>query len=264
MFKLGIVTYQIAENWNLDALLEKLIGLELEGVELRTGHAHGVESNLSKQARAEVKRKFADTPVKLVGLGSAFDYHTPDQEELKQTIEATKEYVLLAKDVGAEGVKVRPNAFPPEIQREQTIEQIGKSLREIGEFAGENGVKIRLEVHGPETGHPPFIRQMLDIAGHSNVYACWNSNQTDMDETGSIDGNFNLLKDKIELVHIHHLPSKLWDYPYKRLFFLLKDAGYDGFCLAEISASSDPDTVLLYYRELFFELSGSASRPTGE
>ncbi len=264
MLKPGIVTYQIARNWDLDALLKKLIDLELEGVELRTGHAHGVESNLSKKARVEVKSKFADTPVKLVGLGSAFDYHTPDQEELQRIIEETKEYILLAKDVGAEGVKVRPNAFPPEIQREQTIEQIGKSLRKIGEFAGENGVKIRLEVHGAETSHPPFIRQMLDIAGHSNVYACWNSNQSDMDENGSIDGNFNLLKDKIELVHMHHLPRKPRYYPYKRFFSLLKGGGYDGFCLAEISESLDPDTVLLYYRELFLELSGSACRATGE
>lgn len=248
MIKLGIVTYNIAKDWDLDTILAKCEELEIDGVELRTTHAHKVETDLSATQRTEVKKKFADSPTTLVGLGSTFDYHTPDPDKLKADIEGTKQYSILARDVGAQGVKVRPNAFPDGVPKEKTIEQIGTSLREVGAFAEEHGVKIRLEVHGKETNHPPYVKQMLDVADHPNVYACWNSNPTDCDENGRIDAHLDMLKDKIGLVHINRLYS---GYPYPRLLAGLKSVEYDGFCLAEIQASEDADTVLRYYRTLF-------------
>ena len=248
MLKLGIVTYQIAQDWDLETIIKKCSELGYEGVELRTTHNHKVEVNLSDEERKEVKKKFADSSVKLVGLGSAFEYHSPDKEELRKNIEGTKEYVKLAADVGAEGVKVRPNAFPEGISREKTIEQIGLSLKEVSSFGADYGIKIRLEVHGRETCHPPYIKKMLDVANHPNLYACWNSNMADLDKNGSIENNFNLLKERIGLVHI----NELWnEYPWEKLFSLLKDSGYDGFCLAEIPQSPEPERLLRYYLALF-------------
>jgi len=246
--KLGIVTYQIAADWDIDTIIEKCKKLGYEGVELRTGHKHGVETTLSKQEREDIKKKFQESNIKLVGLGSAFEYHSPDKEELRKNIEGTKEYIILAKDVEAEGVKVRPNAFPENVPREKTIEQIGMSLREVSSFASDYGIKIRLEVHGPETSHPPYIKQMIDIANHQNLYICWNSNMTDIDETGSIEKNFNLLKDKIDICHINELCN---EYPWIELFKLLNGINFNGFCLAEIQASSEPDRLLSYYKALF-------------
>jgi hypothetical protein len=107
-------------------------------------------------------------------------------------------------------------------------------------------------VHGAGTAHPPAVARMLAVADHPNVYACWNSNMTDLDETGSIDKHFSLLRDRIDVCHI----TSLWnEYPWARLFTLLRAAGFGGFCLAEIPASSDPETVLKYYRRLFMALS---------
>ncbi|MGC8977435.1 MAG: sugar phosphate isomerase/epimerase family protein [Candidatus Ratteibacteria bacterium] len=246
--KLGIVTYMIAAEWDVDTIIKKLEELGYEGVELRTQHKHGVESNLSKKERQEIKKKFENSKVKLVGLGTCFEFHSPDKNELKRNIEGSKQYIILAKDVGAEGVKVRPNAFPEGIPREKTIEQIGKSLKEISSFASDFGVKIRLEVHGKETSNPVYIKQMVDIADHPNLYVCWNSNMTDIDETGSIEKNFNLLKDKIDIVHI----NELWnDYPYLELFKLLKNINFKNFCLAEIPYNPEPERLLKYYKALF-------------
>ena len=246
--KLGIVTYMIAAEWNLDTIIKKCEELGYKGVELRTNHKHKVESNLTKKEREEVKKKFENTNVKLVGLGTCFEFHSPDKDELKKNIEGAKEYVLLARDVGAEGIKVRPNAFPEGIPKEKTIEQIGNSLREISAFAYDYGVKIRLEVHGKETSKPIYIKKMIDIADHPNLYVCWNSNMTDIDETGSIENNFNLLKDKIEIVHI----NELWnEYPWLTLFRLLKKINFEGFCLAEILSNPEPERILRYYKALF-------------
>ncbi len=246
--KLGIVTYNIAKDWNLDTIINKCSELGYQGVELRTTHGHGVEVGLSRAEKQNIRKRFEDSSVGLIGLGSAFEYHSSTGKELRKNIEGTKEYMRLARDVGAEGIKVRPNAFLKGVSREKTIEQIGLSLRECGEFAADYGIKIRLEVHGIETRHVPYIKQMMDICEHPNVYVCWNSNLTDMDKSGSIKDNFNLVKDKIDTVHI----SELWtEYPYKELFSLLKNMEYEGFCLAEIPDSPDPDRVLQYYKKLF-------------
>jgi sugar phosphate isomerase/epimerase len=206
-----------------------------------------VEVGLGAAERKEIRRRFEDSPVKLAGLGSAFEYHAADPAALKQNIEGTKEYVRLARDVGAPGVKVRPNGFPEGVPRERTIEQIGRSLRECGAFAKDCGVQIRLEVHGRETCVPAHIRAMMDAAAHDNVFVCWNSNATDVIE-GSVRRNFDLLKDRISLVHINELHAA---YPWRELFHLLRWHGYGGYCLAEIPGSPDAERLMRYYRALF-------------
>src|SRR3954466_11080790 len=251
--KLGIVTYNIAKDWDVPTIIKNCAETKFQGVELRTTHKHGVEVNLSKEQRAEVKKRFADSPVELMGLGSAFDYHTPDQTKLRADIAATKEYIILAQDVGATGVKVRPNGLPKGVPKEKTLEQIGKSLRELGEFGAEHGQQIRLEVHGAETQFPPNIKTILDVADHKNVGACWNSNQTDLDGEG-FEHNFNLLKKKIFSVHMRDL--YLDEYPFRKLLADLKDTGFSGYCLAEISESSDPLRVMRYFRSLWLVYQG--------
>jgi len=246
--KLGTVTYNLAKDWDVETLIKNCAEAKFQGVELRTTHAHKVEVNLSKQERADVKKRFADSPVELMSLGSAFDYHTTDQSKLRKDIEATKEYIVLAHDVGASGVKVRPNGLPKEVPVEKTLEQIGKSLRELGEFGAGYGQQIRVEVHGAGTALLPHIRTMMDIANHKLVGVCWNSNPTDLDGDG-FDHNFNLVKNKIFTVHMRDL--HLEDYPFRKLFAGLNESGFQGYCLAEIPDSKDPVRLMKYYRSLW-------------
>src|SRR6185503_10085543 len=166
-----------------------------EGVELRTSHAHKVEVDLSPAQRQSVRERFQNSKVELMGLGSAFDYHTPDQQKLRKDITATKEYIILAHDVGATGVKVRPNGLPKEVPVEKTLEQIGRTLRELGEFGKDHGQMIRLEVHGTGTSLLLNIKRIIDAAAHASVGVCWNSNPTDLDGAG-FDHNFDLVKNK--------------------------------------------------------------------
>ena len=246
--QLGTVTYNLAMDWDIATIIKNCTEAKFEGVELRTTHKHGVEVTLSKDQRAEVKKRFADSPVKLWSLGSAFDYHTVDQAKLKKDIATTKEYIALAHDVGATGVKVRPNGLPKEVSAEKTLEQIGRSLRELGEFSDGLGQQIRVEVHGPGTSSLANIKRMMDVANHKQVGVCWNSNPTDLDGDG-FDANFNLVKDKIFTVHLRDL--YLEDYPFRKLFARLNETGFTGFCFAEIPPSTDPVRVMKYFRSIW-------------
>lgn len=246
-YHLGLVTYNLAQDWDIETIIKNCTATRFEGVELRTGHRHGVEVGLSAEKRAEVRKRFADSPVRLMGLGSAFDFHTPDQAKLRKDIEATKEYIVLAQDVGASGVKVRPNALPKEVPEEKTLEQIGNSLNELGDFARDHGQVIRLEVHGQQTSQVPRIRKIMQVASHPQVGVCWNSNQSDLD--GGFDHNFDLLKEKIFSVHMRDI--YLEEYPFRKLLRRLNETGFTGFTLAEIPPSSDPVRVMHYFRSLW-------------
>ena len=246
--KLGLVTYNMAKDWDVPTIIENCAATGFQGVELRTTHAHNVEVNLSANERQEVRKQFEDSSIELAGLGSAFDYHSTEIEEVRQNIEGTKQYAQLAGDVGAPGVKVRPNGLPEGVPAEKTLTQIGLSLRECGEFAKNLGVQIRLEVHGRETSHVPHIRTIMEIADHSNVFVCWNSNPGEV-EDGSVENNFNLVKEWIRLVHINELHRR--EYPWRELFTLLQASGYEGYTLAEIPGSSDPVRMMNYYRALW-------------
>jgi sugar phosphate isomerase/epimerase len=255
--KLGLVTYNIAASWDLDTILRVCTDTGLTGVELRTTHAHGVEVSLSAAQRRDVARRFADSPVRLVGLGSIFEYHSPDPAELRRQIEGTKAYVRLAADVGADGVKVRPNTLPEGVPVERTLQQIGRALDEVATAAAEVGIEIRMEVHGRGTSLPPHLATIMAVATHPNAKVCWNSNPSDLDAAGCLEPNFRLLAGRIGLVHINRMHC---GYPYAELFRLLKTARYEGFCLAEIPEAGDvaAATEFLHYYHLCFELLGGA------
>jgi len=246
--QLGTVTYNIAKDWTLDEILKKLEALKFLGVELRTGHKHGVEVTLNAAQRREVRRKFAESGIELAGLGSAFEYQSADPAEVRKNVQGTKEYVRLAHDIGAPGVKVRPNGIPRGEALDPTLRRIGAALHDVGEDAAGFGVEIRVEVHGAVTQDLPNLARIMAHADPPNVFACWNSNPTDV-VGGTIKDNFALVAPRIREVHLRDLTDE--GYPWRELFALLTRSGYQGYTLAEIPESPDPDRVLRYFRALW-------------
>jgi len=229
--RLGLVTYLWGKDMDLATLVKSCEDSGLEGVETRTQHAHGVEPSLSKAQRAEVKQRFADSPVTLVGYGSNAQYHEADPAKVKHNIELTKQYIHLMHDCGATGVKVKPNGFPKDASREKTIKQIGKALNEVAAYGADYGQEIRVEVHGRGTSELPVMKAIFDIADHPNAGVCWNSNNADLEGEG-LKHNFNLVKDRLaDTVHIREL--NMGDYPYQELFNLFVGIGYSGWILLE-------------------------------
>ncbi len=248
--KLGIVTYNIAKDWDIPTIIKNCGETQFDGVELRTGHAHGVELTLTSAQRSDVKKRFADSPLKIVQLGSTYEFHSTDPAEVRKNIEGCKQYIKLAQDVGAPAVKVRPNGLQTKagIPVEKTLEQIGKSLAELGKTASDFGVEIRLEVHGAGTSRVDYIQKIMEAANHPLVTVNWNSNQTDL-EGGKLSQNFTRVAAKIRSVHMRDL--FLEEYPWRDLMRLLTGIGFSGYCCAEIPESTDALRVMRYYRALF-------------
>ncbi len=246
---LGLVTYNWGKDWDLPTLLRNCEQTGFGAVELRTTHRHGVEPSLSPAQRRQVAQRFADSPVVLAGLGTACEFHSPNPAVLRRNLKLAEQFVVLCHDVGGGGIKVRPNALVPGVPQEKTIEQIGQALNRLARFGHNYGVQIRLEVHGRGTSRLPVIAQILQVADHPNLTVCWNSNPTDLAPPG-LEANFRLVAKRLgQVVHIHDLIS---DYPWLKLFRLLKQVRYQGWLLVEEGRpTADPIRVMKYYRALW-------------
>jgi sugar phosphate isomerase/epimerase len=248
-FHLGLVTYNLAADWDLETIIRNCEATDFQGVELRTTHQHGVEPSISKLRRAEVKRRFADSRVRLVSLGTTCEYQSPDASTVEKNIEETRRWCELADDLGCLGVKVRPNGLPDGVPREQTLDQIGRALAKCGDAARDHGVEIWMEVHGQGTQLPPNAHRILTVADHASVGACWNSNPTDV-ESGSVQKAFGLLRPWIRSCHINNLDNRA--YPWHELFSLLGSINFDRYTFAEVAQPScEPLRFMSYYRALW-------------
>ena len=257
-FKLGMVTYNTGAQWDLPTLLKVCKNTGIAAVECRTTHKHGIEPSLNAAQRAEVKKQFAGSGVVFWGCGSTCEFHATDSAVVKKNIETCKEFVELVHDLGGTGVKVRPNGLPKGVSTEKTLEQIGKALIECGKAAEGFGVDICVEVHGGGTQEPANIKTIMEHCGHKSVGITWNSNPPDVKD-GSVKWSFDMLKPWLKSCHINDLyKDHTGAYPYRELFGLLREHGYDRYTMIEVG-KTPPDVAtgeefLRYYKALWTEL----------
>lgn len=257
----GLVTYMWGADWDLPTLLANCTTAGVTGVELRVEHAHGVDVSLSAAQREEVRNRFEKGRVALLGMGTNFEFHSPDPAELKKNLEGAKAFLQLSHDVGGSGVKVKPNQLPKEVPVEKTLEQIGKALAELGDAGLGFGQEIRLEVHGgvSDLGH---IKTIMEVADHPGVRVCWNSNDEDLKGEG-IEANFAKVQPYLgKTVHIREVNEGA--YPYPALAELLVKADYQGWvCLEARTKPADRVVALAEQRRLFMEMVQKARQAAG-
>jgi hypothetical protein len=248
--KLGFVTYLWGKDWDQDTLIKNLTDSKIHGVELRVDHAHGISPKLTKEERILVKKKFQDSPVVIVGMGTNQQYDYPEPDKLRESVEQTKAFFQLSRDIGGLGVKVKPNQFRAGITHEKTIEQIGLALNELAKYGADMGQKLRLEVHGNETQEITNIKAIMDVANHPNATVCWNCNPEDL-HGGGLEANFNLVKARFgDTCHVRELNDPT--YPYQDLMHLFMKNNYMGWILLECRTDpADKVKALIEQREIF-------------
>jgi len=239
--RFGFTTYQWGKDWDVPTLIANCSKARAFGVELRTSlsYAHGVELDLNSRQRREVKKRFDDSAVSLVGVATSERFDSPDPTKLKAAIENTKAYIKLSRDIGGSGVRVFPNSFHDGVTRQKTIEQIGSSLNIVGAFADDYGQQVRLEAHG-SAGELPTIKAIMDHVVQPSVRVKLNSDKRDTKDKG-FEHNFDLVKHFLgDTLHLHNLKDT--EFPYQLQMDLLVRMGWSGWQLLEVS-DKVPDRV---------------------
>ncbi len=247
--RLGFVTYLWGQDWDLPTVIANCEKSGILGVELRVEHKHAVTTSMTADQRKEVRKRFKNSPVVFVGMGTNEQYDNPDPAKVAQAIENTKAFVKLSYDCGGSGVKVKPNQFHPNVPKEKTLEQIGKSLNIVGKYAADFKQQIRLEVHG--TCAPlPNIKTIMEFADHPNVTVCWNSNDEDLQGEG-LEKNFAMVSKRFgDIAHVREL--NIGKYPYQKLMDLFVGIDYKGWILLEArTAPKDRIAAMIEQKQVF-------------
>ena len=238
----GFTTYIWGREWDIPTLIANCTDLKAYGLEMRVEmkSAHGVELDLDAAKRREVKKRFAESPVKVLGLGTGECFDYIDTEELKRSIEKGKRYAELSHDIGGRGIRVFPNDFHKDVPQEKTIEQIAKGVNDLARSAAGYGQLIRLENHG-SAGRLKTLKLNSDAKDAAD---------------GAFEENFKLVKNRLgDTLHAHELASP--DFPYQLQCNLLMDVGWTGWWLPELDnppAAADRMAGLKQQRRLWDQL----------
>lgn len=240
--KLGLTTYMIGSKWTIPELIEFLPRFGIFGVELRTDmkFAHGIELASGKAARAEVAKRFADSPVRLAGVACGERFDSPDAGKLGRAVERTKELLQFCADLGAPGLRVFPNDFQKDVPQEKTLEQIAGALKKLAPEAASLGVELRLEAHG-SAGLLPHLETIAKAVGDPGVRVILNSDFRDTQGEG-LAANLEKVGHALAgTVHIHDLTAQNYTEAkfYETQFAFLKRIGWNGFCMLEIGDKPD-------------------------
>jgi sugar phosphate isomerase/epimerase len=258
--RFGFTSYQWGKDWDIPTMIANCTKAKVYGVELRTSdnYAHKLELTSPAAQRAEARKRFADSPVKLVGIASAERFDWPDPAKLKAAIEAAKAHLQLSHDVGASGVRVFPNQFQKDVPKEQTLAQIARAVNEVGVAAERLGQEVRLEAHG-NVGELPNLRTIMDQVRSPAVRIKLNSDARDTQGLG-FEKNFELVRPFLgHTVHLHNLKDE--KFPYQLQVNLLYRAGWDGWALLEVT-DKVPDRVvaLAEQREIWDRMVAKAAQ----
>lgn len=251
--KLSWMTYGVLKELSRQDLLQTLSDHGVEGVEFRTdlGHGHGVEASIDDAERRQVVADFGAAGIEIMSIATGNRYHDVDASDLRDQIEQTKVRMDLAADLGAPRVRVFGNNFPKEVPKERTIAQVADALQELCAYGSARGIKPCLELHGEFDWRS--CRAVADRVDHENLGLIWNSVAEDVVD-GSVKQALDTVWPWLDHVHMHDLAGQ--GYPYRELFRLLHEKGYEGYMSAEAERSADRGVGDLwmftaYYADLF-------------
>jgi len=250
--KLSIDTYVICGDMELGKLIEVAKSNGYVGIEFRaeSEQKHGVEPEISRTQRQEIKQKMADAGMAISCISTSVRYESPDRVERQKNIERAKQFVELAADIDCGRIRTFGNNFPRGMEKQEVIKYVGESLREVGEFAVDHNVDVLLEMHG-DFYYWEYCLNAIKAADHTNVWINYNSDKRDLVD-GSVKETYGHVAKYLRHVHMHNLEDL--SFPYKELFQLLKDDGYDKYMSLELGYNGgDPETVMKLYAALYRE-----------
>lgn len=141
-------------DWSWQQLLEQGPAYGYQGVEIRL--LQGETDLLAREEfqpnqRAQRVRELANANFCVCGLGSSVRFDYAESSERQRQIDIGKAYIDLAKDLGAEFIRIFGDKFPPESNEEDRkaiMANVAEGLTVLGHYGEERGIHVLIETHG--------------------------------------------------------------------------------------------------------------------
>ena len=256
-------TYQTAQEWELDRIIEVCLATGHTGIEFLQDfkQPHGLEADAPTEHVLGVKEKMQAANLITASLTSCCHFHDPEEVDRQRNIAQVKRVIEQAVLMGCDHVRVLGDYLPDDDERarETILENVAAALRTLGDYAKPKGVTVSIEQHWCFTD-PLLVTRVVKEANRPNVGIVFNSQWRVGAEKGwslppgasSIAPLYDLIAPYITSVHTHQMEQPdVWRY-YQELFRLLVRDGYQG-CVSNECAylGPDPEKVLRLYTALF-------------
>jgi sugar phosphate isomerase/epimerase len=163
-------------DWSFETILNFAVehgydGIEIRGIQRQLDLAKCAEFS-SKENLLETRKKVKKKKLKIVALGCSAAMHHADAAERKKNLDEAKTFIQLAQQLNCPYIRVFPNNFPKEQERNETIDLIAKGLLELGNYTKDTGVTVLMETHG-DVVQSADIEKIMQLATHPNVGLVW-------------------------------------------------------------------------------------------
>ncbi|WP_018614307.1 sugar phosphate isomerase/epimerase family protein [Segetibacter koreensis] len=163
-------------DWSFEKIVNFAKENGYDGLEIRTIQR---QMDLPKCAEFSTLQKIAETRkfvkdkgIKIVDLGASASLHHSNSIERKKNLDEAKQFIDLAEQLKCPYIRVFPNDFPPDQDRNATIDLISKGLLELGDYAKGSEVTVLLESHG-QVVKSNDLETIMKAAEHEHVGLIW-------------------------------------------------------------------------------------------
>ncbi len=163
-------------DWSFGKITDFAVQNAYQGIELRglmrqmdLTQCNEFSSTANRQA---TRRQVADKGLNIVGLGSSATLHFAETAERRKNLEEGRRFIDLAEDLNCPYVRVFPNNFPREQERNQTIDLITEGLLELAAHARGSKVTVLMETHGDLVRSDDILQIMMQ-AQHKHTGLLW-------------------------------------------------------------------------------------------
>ena len=198
-------------DWSFEQITDFAVKYGYKGIEVR-----GIlrEMNLSQceifkpQNIQATLQRMQEKELRFVDLGSSATMHFAEGAEREKNLDEGKRYIDLAKQLNCPFIRVFPNLFPKEQERNATIDLITKGLITLGEHAKGSNVMVLMETHG-ELVQIDDLEKIMQSASHPQVGLVWDFTNMWTVTKDAPAAIYNRLKKYI--FHTHIKDAKLVD-----------------------------------------------------
>jgi len=192
-------------TWTLQEILAGAIRFGYDGIEPRTvcGHKHGIELELTKAQRAEVRAAFADCGIKMSAVATSLSYATPDQARIDERVEETKRYLQLASDLGSPTIRVFGGQPPEEMDMAAAVEAVAGALARCAQTAADCNVNLALETHDAFS-LGKYAGAVVAKVNHPRVGFNWDMAHS-VRHGESVAETYEIIKGRVFHSHVHDI-----------------------------------------------------------
>ena len=164
-------------DWSFQKITDFAAGHDYTGIEVR-----GIQRELDLTKCNEFSSQnipgtlaiMKDKNLRFVDLGSSANLHIADSTERKKNLDDARRFIDLAQKVNCPYIRVFPNNFPKDQDRDATMDLIIKGLLELGDYAKGSNVSVLMETHG-DLVQSEDLEKIMQLADHAHVGLVWDA-----------------------------------------------------------------------------------------